>query len=169
MGIYVNPGKSSFESAVNSKIYVDKLGMLEYFNDILGTEQRWICVSRPRRFGKSITAGMISAYYDKTCESHELFQPLNIAKSESYEKYLNHYDVIHLDINSFRRPGDASENILQRLNQDVISELKEVYPGSVTENTTYLPDALAEVYNKTGATFVIIIDGLYRRNFTARY
>ena len=167
MGIYVNPGKSSFESAVNSKIYVDKSGMLEYFNDILGTEQRWICISRPRRFGKSITAGMISAYYDKTCDSHELFQHLNIVKSERYEKYLNHYDVIHLDINSFRRPADASENILQRLNQDVIAELKEIYPDSIEENTTYLPDALAEVYNKIGATFVIIIDewdALFREN-----
>lgn len=81
MGIYVNPGNSSFESAVRSKIYVDKTGMLEYTNEVLGTEQRWICVSRPRRFGKSMAAGMLTAYYDKSCNSEGLFQNLKIAKT----------------------------------------------------------------------------------------
>lgn len=158
MGIYVNPGNESFTSAVNSKIYVDKSGMLEYFNEVLGTEQRWICISRPRRFGKTITAGMLTAYYDKSCDSSILFQNLKIAQVEDYKTFLNKYDVIHLDINSFRRPAEPSDNVLQRLNNVVITELKEIYPNILSEEITYLPDALAEINNQTGAGFVIIID-----------
>ena len=74
MGIYLNPGNEGFKSAVRSKIYIDKTGLLEYTNSVLDTEQRYICVSRPRRFGKSITAEMLVAYYDKSCDSGELFQ-----------------------------------------------------------------------------------------------
>ena len=158
MGIYVNPGNAGFQRAVDSKIYVDKSGMLEYFNEVLGTEQNCICISRPRRFGKSITAGMLTAYYDRSCDSHALFQNLKVAQTEDYERYLNRYDVIHLDITSFRRPGETSEGILHRINSDVIAELQELYPESFSKETTYLPDVLAEVHNKTGAQFVIIID-----------
>ena len=158
MGIYVNPGNESFTSAVNSKIYVDKSGMLEYFNEVLGTEQRWICISRPRRFGKSITAGMLTAYYDRSCDATELFQNLKIAQNTDYKTYMNQYDVIHLDINSFRRPAESSDNILQRINNNVVEELKEIYPDILSEKITYLPDALAEINNQTSAGFVIIID-----------
>ena len=158
MGIYVNPGNAGFQRAVDSKIYVDKSGMLEYFNEVLGTEQNCICISCPRRFGKSITAGMLTAYYDRSCDSHALFQNLKVAQTEDYERYLNRYDVIHLDITSFRRPGETSEGILHRINSDVIAELQELYPESFSKETTYLPDVLAEVHNKTGAQFVIIID-----------
>lgn len=78
MGIYLNPGNAGFESAVNSKIYVDKTKMLEYTNEAMGTEQRYICVSRPRRFGKSVTAEMLVAYYGRRCDSRSLFADLAI-------------------------------------------------------------------------------------------
>ena len=61
-GIYVNPGNENFESAVNSEIYVDKTGLLKHINHMIGTEQRYVCVSRPRRFGKSMAADMLAAY-----------------------------------------------------------------------------------------------------------
>jgi hypothetical protein len=98
MGNYVNRGKESFEDAVNSKIYIDKTGLLEYTNSVLSTEQRWICSSRPRRFGKSMAAGMITAYYDRTCNSKDLFSKFEIAKTDDFEKYINKYDVIQLDM-----------------------------------------------------------------------
>lgn len=76
MGIYVNRGNESFASAKNSEIYVDKTGLIAYTNKVLDTEQRYICNSRPRRFGKSITAGMLAAYYGRGCDSGELFEGL---------------------------------------------------------------------------------------------
>lgn len=82
MGIFVNPGSEDFESALNSKIYVDKTRLLEYTNSVLGTEQRCMCVSRPRRFGKSMTAAMLEAYYSKGSNSRALFEPLKIAHAE---------------------------------------------------------------------------------------
>lgn len=78
MGIYVNPDHASFRKAVESEIYVDKSGILNILNDILGTEQCCVCVSRMRRSGKSVTAGMIKAYYSKGCDSRELFRGLEI-------------------------------------------------------------------------------------------
>ena len=89
MGVYFNPGNEGFKSAVRSKIYIDKTGLLEYTNSVLDTEQRYMCMSRPRRFGKSIAAEMLVAYYDKSCDSKELFQNCKIAESETFTEHLN--------------------------------------------------------------------------------
>ncbi len=158
MGIYVNPGNEGFRMAVNSKIYVDKTGLLEYTNDVIGTEQRCICVSRPRRFGKSIAAEMLAAYYGKGCNSKDLFQNYRIAESESYEEHMNHYNVIRLDITDFRRYGDNSVDILRRINKEVIEELNKIYPGILKEDENDLRNALAQLNESKEAVFVIIID-----------
>ena len=83
MGVYFNPNNESFTGDKKSKIYIDKTGLLEYTNSVLDTEQRYICVSRPRRFGKSMAAYMLAAYYGKDCDSSELFAPYKIAKAEA--------------------------------------------------------------------------------------
>ena len=106
MGIYLNPGNEGFKSALRSQIYVDKTGLLEYTNSVLDTEQRWVCVSRPRRFGKSMAAEMLVAYYDKSCDSKEMFQDLKIAESKEFEEHLNRYDMIHVDVNSLCHKRD---------------------------------------------------------------
>ena len=98
MGMFVNPGNQAFQVAVNSEIYVDKTEMLEYTNKVMNTLQGYICNSRPRRFGKSITANMLTAYYSKGCDSQELFAGLKISEAPDFKKHLNQYDVIHLDI-----------------------------------------------------------------------
>ena len=157
MGIYVNKGNTGFRRAVQSKIYVDKTGLLEYTNEVLGTEQSCICVSRPRRFGKSITAGMIAAYYDKSCDSRELFNSYRIAKADSYEKYLNQYTVIHLDITMFTTQEKVS-SVTDCINEQVTDELREIYPDILNSERRNLPYALAEINDKTGERFVIIID-----------
>jgi hypothetical protein len=157
MGSYVNRGKESFERAVNSKIYVDKTGLLEYTNSVLGTEQCWICSSRPRRFGKSIAAGMITAYYDRTCDSKELFSKYEIAKTDDFEKYLNKYDVIQLDMAYICTQMKNSNLSVDYIHKCVIEELKEIYPG-VLDDEENLPFALAEINKRTGAQFVIVID-----------
>ena len=74
MGVYINPGNGGFIEAISSDIYVDKTGLIKYTNSVIGTQQKYICVSRPRRFGKSITAAMLCAYYGRTICSEQLFQ-----------------------------------------------------------------------------------------------
>ena len=85
MGLFVNPDNRAFQDAIASKIYVDKTAMLEFTNEVLETQQKFICNSRPRRFGKSMAANMLAAYYSKGCDSHELFAGLEIEKSADYE------------------------------------------------------------------------------------
>lgn len=97
MGMFLNPSNAAFQKAVNSKIYVDKTGLLKYTNNVVNTQQAFICNSRPRRFGKSMAADMLLAYYSKNNDSRELFAGLEIHGSADFEKYLNKYDVIYFD------------------------------------------------------------------------
>ena len=89
MGTYLNPDNSKFQESINSDIYVDKTGLITYTNSVIHTQQKCICVSRPRRFGKSMAANMLSAYYSRGCDSKELFQNLEIAEDDQFETYLN--------------------------------------------------------------------------------
>ena len=98
MGRFLNPDNGAFSEAVNSEIYIDKTRLLEYTNRVINTTSKFICNSRPRRFGKSMTADMLSAYYSRGCDSKELFKNYEISTVSSYEKNLNKYDVIHFDV-----------------------------------------------------------------------
>ncbi len=158
MGIYVNRGNGSFARARKSQIYVDKTGLLAFTNEVLDTEQCYICNSRPRRFGKTMAAGMMAAYYGKGCDSRELFADLEIADSPSFEEHLNRYDVIHLDIAYLLVQKKDSARTVSFLQKCVIDELRTIYPGVVEEEIRELPLALSAVQAATGAGFVIIID-----------
>ena len=98
MGIYLNPDSSKFEEAVNSDIYIDKTGLLIYTNSVLHTMQKYICISRPRRFGKSIAANMLTAYYSRGCDAEQLFSQFEISKDMDFKKYLNQYDTISVNM-----------------------------------------------------------------------
>ena len=97
MGSYLNPGNKGFQESLNSEIYVDKTGLIEKTNEVLDTRQKFLCVSRPRRFGKSMAADMLAAYYERGEDSAELFGTLKISKVESYEKNRNQYDIIKVN------------------------------------------------------------------------
>ena len=101
MGRFVNPDNSAFQVALNSKIYVDKTGLIKYTNSVLDTFDGYICNSRPRRFGKSYTANMLTAYYSKGCDSKKMFSGLEISKDLDFKRHLNKYDVIHIDVQWF--------------------------------------------------------------------
>ena len=97
MGNYLNPDLNNFTEAVASDIYVDKTGLLEYTNSVLRTSQKYICISRPRRFGKSITANMLAAYYGCENDSRNLFSKFKIFQSDSFDKYVNQFDTIFFE------------------------------------------------------------------------
>ncbi len=158
MGIFVNPDNSAFQVMLNSEIYVDKTGLLEYTNRVMNTLQGYICNSRPRRFGKSVTADMLTAYYSRGCSSREMFTGLEISKSPDFEKHLNQYDVIHLDIQWCMEPAGGPENIVSYVTEKTITELKEYYPNILPETLNSLPEALSRINNATGKRFIVIID-----------
>ena len=101
MGIYLNPGNENFAEVVKAQIYVDKTLLIKQINSYLNTPKKFVCVSRPRRFGKTIAGNMLSAYYSKSCNSTALFSPFKIAKENDFKKNLNSFNVIKLDLNGF--------------------------------------------------------------------
>ena len=100
MGVYINVGNEGFRSSRKWE-YIDKTGLIAVVNDTLFSEWRFSCVTRCRRFGKSMAAKMLCAYYDHSCNSRSLFADLEIANRPSFGEHLNKYPVIFLDISDF--------------------------------------------------------------------
>ena len=125
---------------------------------MIGTKQAFICNSRPRRFGKSVTADMLTAYYSRGCDSEEMFSPLQISGKDSFKRYLNKYDVLHFDIQWCLEPAGGPENVVAFLSAQVIRELKSIYPDIVPDEIKSLPDALSAINTATGNKFIVIID-----------
>ncbi len=155
MGIYFNPTNESFTQAKNSMIYVDKTELLEQLNLRLSTENKCIAVSHARRFGKSHAAGMIDAYYSLGCDSSKLFDNTKIAANADYKKYMNKYNVIHLDISSFW--DFHKKDLIESIKERVYDDFKEIYAESLNYNKD-IHVLLNEIYHKTTTPFVIIID-----------
>jgi hypothetical protein len=155
MGDYLNVGNAGFATMIKEN-YVDKTGLISYVNKKLGTTGKLMCVSRPRRFGKSYAAKMLCAYYDKSCNSEELFEGYNISSDKSYRTYMNKYDVIYLDITWFISISKNIKNIVNYMQQEVIRELREAYPDA--QHRDSLAETLAQISDITGNKFIIIID-----------
>ena len=155
MGIYFNPNNMSFSSDKNSKIYVDKTILIEYLNGNLCKNTKCLAVSHARRFGKSHAAGMIDAYYSLGCDSSKLFENTKLSQTPDYKKYMNKYNVIHLDISSFW--DDFKQNIVEKIQEYVVDELKQEFVDKV-DFTKKLSVVLMSIYNVTNTPFIIIID-----------
>ena len=158
MGMFVNPNAAAFQCAVNSEVYIDKTGLLEYTNKVLGTNARFICNSRPRRFGKSVTVDMLTAYYSKGCDTEKMFSGLEISKCPDFYEHLNKYDVIHFDVQWCCISAGSSENLISYITNIVVSELRETYPEvNLVENST-IYGAMARINTVLGKQFIVIID-----------
>lgn len=158
MGVYLNPGNDRFKRACNSEIYIDKTKLITLTNNVIDTEQNCICISRPRRFGKSMAAYMLAAYYGKGCDSSELFAPYNIAKDKDYRKNLNQYNVIMLNIQDFLSLKPSVEEMLAFLQKRVLRDLRKKYPDAIEDDESILSLALEDLYSETGEGFIFIID-----------
>ena len=157
MGIYLNPGNISFAKTIRSEIYVDKTGLIACTNEYLNTRDHYLCVSRPRRFGKSMTLEMLAAYYSCGCDSRELFAGFKIAQHKDFEKHLNQYDVIYLNMQQFLIRAKKQE-VTQYLEQAVLEELREVYGNWFSAQITDLATALEKIFVKTQKQFIFLID-----------
>ncbi len=157
MGIYLNPGNDGFKRAVRSEIYVDKTGLIACTNKYLDTEQQFMCVSRPRRFGKSMALAMLAAYYSCGCDSRELFAGLNIESTPKFEECLNRYDVIFLNMQQFLI-GVKGGEVTEYLEGAVLEELLEEYGEYINRKDIGLADALRRLYARTGRKFIFLID-----------
>ena len=153
MSDYIDYGNSDFRRVINSN-FVDKSGLLAFLNSNLDTEQSFICISRPRRFGKSVAAKMAYAYYDRSCDSSKLFTGLEITKNPDYKTHLNKYPTIFIDWNRFANVPKIE--ILKEAQKCFVADLKKSYPFLQEQES--FANALAEINDKTGDRFILIID-----------
>lgn len=158
MGIYLNPGNEAFCEAARSKIYVDKTDLIEYTNSVLATSQKHICVSRPRRFGKSITASMLTAYYSRGCDSQTLFSAFKIGGYEDFSRHLNLYNTIFLNMQEFLSRSATVEELIQRVQRAVMRDIVREYPEIHFFDAEDLAECMKEVYAEKKCPFIIIID-----------
>ncbi len=158
MGIYLNPGNIDFQRALNSEIYIDKSELIKYTNKKLFTEQQFICVSRPRRFGKSMAANMLTAYYSSGCDSREMFSKLKIAEDESFEKHLNKYNVIHINMVNFLERSESIDDMLDYLRKRLLHEIKKENSDVNCFDWNDLVSVLDEVFQEKKIPFIFIID-----------
>ncbi|MBR2275953.1 MAG: AAA family ATPase, partial [Lachnospiraceae bacterium] len=158
MRIYFNPDNINFQSSTKSQIYVDKTMMLAVLNQFIEKQNKYICISRPRRFGKTIAGNMICAYYSRGCDSRELFAPFQISSDPSFEEKLNQYNVIKIDVNAEYRNTADREHLIKILSDKIKAEMQIDYPDITLTESDTLAEAILKIYAATGDTFMIIMD-----------
>ena len=158
MGFYLNPGTKGFQETLNSQIHVDKSLLIERTNALVNTRQKYICLSRPRRFGKSMAADMLSAYYNCTADSAALFDNLKIAKCESYREHLNQYNILKINMQEFLSSTHDVDAMLARLQKYVSFDILDEYENVRFRDENNLIQVMKDVYGKTKRPFVILID-----------
>lgn len=156
LGIYLNPGNGEFKNTINKMIYVDKSLLIEKISTYSKAINQYICISRPRRFGKSTDANMLVAYYSKGCDSHNLFDHLKISNTKNYEIDLNQHNVIHLNMQDFLSMTNSIEDMLILLSEEVIFELTQKYPVTTSRNILSL--VLSRIFSQYNESFIFIID-----------
>lgn len=158
MGAFLNQGNLAFANALNSEIYIDKTDMLEMLNAKVNTEQKYICVSRPRRFGKTVTANMIGAYYDRSCDSRAMFEYKKLGQIPNWDKYLNKFDVLWIDVAEVRSMYNSSAEALLAIKKRICEDLRKAFPNCALQDENIPAQLLASINSETGKQFVIIID-----------
>ena len=158
MGRFLNPGNKAFQKTLKSEIYVDKTMLLAYTNKVIGSDMACICNSRPRRFGKSITANMLAAYYSRGCDSFDMFSTLKVGRLDSFETNLNKYDVIHIDVQWCMMDAGEVQNTVKYINNGILDELIIAYGDVIPDTVKTAYGAMSYINAATGNTFVIIID-----------
>ncbi len=157
MGIYLNPGNIGFWKSVRSEIYVDKTGLIACTNKVINTEEQCVCVSRPRRFGKSMALKMLAAYYSRGCDSADLFKGFKIESNETFQEHLNQYNVLFLNMQQFLIRA-KNEDVTEYLEQEILEELQEEYGELLKGQNKGLAAALRKIYAKTEMQFIFLID-----------
>lgn len=166
MGKYLNPGSRKFNSSLKSKIYVDKSELIAKLNPLIDTDDRYVCVSRPRRFGKTMAANMLAAYYGRGIDSTSLFDGLSISKFQTYESHVNQYDCIAVNIQEFlsrlklknKKDELSVEDLVESLNLEMIGEVLKHYPDVDYSDPSDFIHVFYDAYIHNDRQFVILID-----------
>lgn len=161
MGIYLNSESAYtlYKSETQKPYFVDKSRMIEELFPLIEEGANHICITRPRRFGKTVTANMISAFFSKAREASDIFDRLKISTSQNYSKYRNQYNVIHISLNDISRQCTTYEEYITRIEQRLVRDLKRAYPQAELNGEESAVDALMEIYTENSENrFIFVFD-----------
>ena len=156
MGLYLNSDRSlkNYEELYRSDYFVDKSLIIERLNKIIGKRSKYLCITRPRRFGKTSVADMVAAYYSKAVDSKDIFDNLNISKVNSYEENLNKYNVINISFNKMPDSGKTYDDYIKMIKQSLISDIVKYYPN-INPNEFF---TVGDMLESTGDQFIFVLD-----------
>ncbi|MCD8205304.1 MAG: AAA family ATPase, partial [Clostridia bacterium] len=153
MSNFLNLGNGKFQESIDSAIYVDKTGLINYTNSIMSTEQKYLCVARPRRFGKTMAVKMLMAYYCSGCDSHAQFDGLQISKTQKYETHINKYNVVYINVVKFINKTVDTRSGLETIKENLVDDFKTIYPD-ITFRREEPISMLEKIYGEKKIKFV---------------
>ncbi|MBR5359414.1 MAG: AAA family ATPase, partial [Lachnospiraceae bacterium] len=158
MGIYLNPGNENFQEVLRQQIYVDKSMMIRVINDIISGGNKYICMSRARRFGKTVAQNMLAAYYSKGCDSREMFLGLKIADDPTFNENLNKFNLIQIDMNNEYQNTENKDELIKKINRKIRNEFLTAFDDVDFSDDDTLAECILRVYSVKSQTFIILID-----------
>ena len=158
MGIYLNPGNENFREITRSELYVDKTMIIRETNRLMDSGNKFICMSRPRRFGKTVAGNTLCAYYSKGCDSAALFSRFKISRDPDFKEKLNRFNVIRIDMNSEYQNARIKDHLVKRLQDKILREMRHDFPEIAIDPEDSLADSILNIYSATGETFILLID-----------
>lgn len=161
MGNYLNPPGDGFELILNGGFYVDKTDAIAVIDAVMDTPQRFLCATRPRRFGKTFAAQMLAAFYSKGSDARRLFEPLHIFRQPAASSCLqrcNRCNVLFLDMTRFVLNPEGTEHTIEHLQRELLQDLTEAFPCISIATANTLPAFLQAVHSAADKRFFLIID-----------
>lgn len=164
MGVYLNSktAYTLFENETEKPYFVDKSKILRDIIPLVQAGNNHICITRPRRFGKTVMANMIASFFSKACDSKELFRNLQIAKTKGYEKFQNQYDVIHISFNDIAVRCTSYRQYIERISRRLVRDLKRQYPNVEFDGEEDVVDVLTDIYaeDDTARFIFVLMNGI---------
>ena len=148
-----NTPMMNYQMNVNSKIYVDKSLLIEKMNELLNTTSRYVCITRPRRFGKTMNISMLGTYYTMGYDAQSLFKDLKIENSDSFKEHLNKHHVIYIDFSRMPDRCDCFDDYLDWVKFCLKTDMKEAFNAEGQVN-----EPIQEIVKKTEKKFIFLLD-----------
>ena len=160
MGVYLDSktGYTLYSNEMEKPYFVDKSLLLKELFPLIDEGSNYVCITRPRRFGKTVMTNMITAFFSRACDTKEIFQKLFISQTEEYEQYINHYAVISIPFNDVTGDCVSYGDYIGRIEKRLVKDLKKAYPEIVTDETEYLVDILQDIYEEKEEKFIFVLD-----------
>lgn len=160
MGMYLNSSASykQYRTIVSDDYFVDKTALLDELFPAIDTGGQYFCITRPRRFGKTVMANMVAAFFGKAVDTSAVFDKLAIAERVHYKKHLNQYQVIYIDFSRIPESCNSYEQYILRINKGIKQDLRDAYPEYPIDENDSIWDVLLNIFLKTNDEFVFVID-----------